>query len=82
MDAPKPKKFQTIAQFLEQNQIDKKKVTVNNGKLSVSSEIVKWSEEEDSLLLDLLKKRTLSAIRRRLWDLLHRRNGHTNQKLK
>jgi len=87
MDIPKPKnkKFQTIAQYLEHNQSKSgsKKVTMNNGKISVSPEIIKWTPEEDKLLLELMRKRTLGAIRLRLWTLFHRNGGESeNQKLK
>ena len=75
------KKFQSIAQFL-QEQGKSQKVTIKEGKVSVSGEIVRWSKEEDGVLLDLLKRRTHAAIRRRLWDLLNSKKGKPNEKLK
>ena len=52
-----PKKFRTIAQFL----------TEKNG--SQVKRIKKWTEEEDHVLLNLLRKRTPGAIRVRIYRL-------------
>jgi hypothetical protein len=53
-----PKKFRTIAQFL----------TEKNG--SQVKRIKKWTEEEDQVLLNLLRKRTAEAIRVRIYRLI------------